>query len=147
MNSVEVKEQVRLPLSKCLELVLSGIKFRLFRAGITVTIIALAVAFLMVMLSESLVAREVAGAIERKAAPRRLLASWVSLLSTPMNEAQLTADLAAITGPQDGRYVEFKAWGNIRDDATMAQLQDTARKRYPRPPDGRIVIPDDELPF
>ena len=129
MNSVEVKEQVRLPLSKCLELVLSGIKFRLFRAGITVIIIALAVAFLMVMLSESLVAREVAGAIERKAAPRKLFESWVSLLTTPMTEAQLTADLAAISGPQDGRYVEFKAWGNIHDDATMSQLQDTARKQ------------------
>ena len=34
-----------LPLSKCAELVLSGVKFRLFRASVTVVIIALAAAF------------------------------------------------------------------------------------------------------
>ncbi len=59
--TVQVKEQVNLPLGKCVELVLGGIQYRLFRAAITVTIISLAVAFLMVMLSGSLICTRWAG--------------------------------------------------------------------------------------
>ena len=90
MKVVEVKEQVRLPLSKCMELVLSGLRFRLFRAAITVIIIALAVAFLMTMLSESLVTRNVAAAIEVQTYPRELLREWVSRLSMPITDARLS---------------------------------------------------------
>jgi len=124
--SVDVKEQVSLPLSKCLELVLSGIKFRVFRAGITVTIIALAVAFLLVMLTESYVARRVAGVIDEKTAPRRLTDKWVSRVSTQLTEAELTAELLTLKGVDDPRYRELKAWGRL-DDAAMDQLQDVAR--------------------
>ena len=38
MKIVEIRDQVRLPLRRCVELVLSGVKFRLFRAAITVAI-------------------------------------------------------------------------------------------------------------
>ena len=124
--SVDVKEQVSLPLSKCLELVLSGIKFRLFRAGITVTIIALAVAFLLVMLTESYVARRVADVIDNKTAPRRLCDKWVSRLSTPLTETELTAELLALGGADDPRYRELKAWGRL-DDAAMDRLQKVAQ--------------------
>ena len=40
-------------MAKCVELVLSGIKYRLFRAAVTVTIISLAVAFLMTISNAS----------------------------------------------------------------------------------------------
>ena len=129
MSSVDVKEQVSLPLSKCLELVLSGIKFRLFRAGITVTIIALAVAFLLVMLTESYVARRVADVIDHKTAPRRLCDKWVSRLSTPLTEVELTAELLALTGPDDPRHRELAAWGGL-DAAAMGELQDVAARQH-----------------
>jgi hypothetical protein len=125
-NAVQVKEQVNLPLGKCMELVTSGIQYRLFRAAITVTIISLAVAFLMVMLSQSLIARQVGRAVDERTAPRRLFDKWVSRLAAPITEAELTADMASVTGPGDPRWQEFKTWGKIPDDAHMQTLHDIA---------------------
>ena len=125
-NAVEVKEQVNLPLAKCMELVTSGIQYRLFRAAITVTIISLAVAFLMVMLSQSLIARQVGRAVNERTAPRRLFDKWVSRLSAPITEGELTTDLAALSGPGDPRWQEFKAWGKIPDDEHLRTLHEVA---------------------
>ncbi|HAU37116.1 MAG TPA: hypothetical protein DCX07_05305 [Phycisphaerales bacterium] len=121
MKVVEVKEQVRLPLSKCMELVLSGLRFRLFRAAITVVIIALAVAFLMTMLSESLVTRNVAAAIEAQTYPRELLREWVSRLSLSISDDRLSRDLAR-TPKGSPRWKEFAAWGDLTD-AQLDELQ------------------------
>jgi hypothetical protein len=128
-NAVQVKEQVNLPLGKCMELVTSGIQYRLFRAAITVTIISLAVAFLMVMLSQSLIARQVGRAVDERTAPRRLFDKWVSRLGAPITETELTADLAALTGPADPRWQEFKTWGKIPDDAHMQTLHEVASEQ------------------
>jgi len=87
MKVIDVNKQVRLPLVKTVELVFSGVKFRLFRAMVTVVIISLAVAFLMTMLSQSVIARKVASAIDEQTAPRRLFVFWVSRLTQPMQAA------------------------------------------------------------
>lgn len=128
-NAVQVKEQVNLPLGKCMELVTSGIQYRLFRAAITVTIISLAVAFLMVMLSQSLIARQVGRAVDERTAPRRLFDKWVSRLGAPITETELTADMAALTGSSDPRWQEFKTWGKIPDDAHMQTLHEVASEQ------------------
>ncbi|MCY2927410.1 MAG: hypothetical protein NT031_18625, partial [Planctomycetota bacterium] len=95
MKAVEVRDQVRLPLGRCMELVLSGVRFRLFRAAITVGIIALAVAFLMTMVSESLVGRRVGEAVRKETMPREAMLFWVGRLGAPLTEEQLTSDLIA----------------------------------------------------
>jgi len=127
MKVIEIKDQVRLSLAKCVELVLSGIKYRLFRAAITVTIIALAVAFLMTMLTESFVARRVADEIDVRTAPRRMFNLWVSRISSPMTEKNLTAEFAGIVrgGP---RWREFSAWAKLSDDQ-MEELAKVARRQ------------------
>jgi putative ABC transport system permease protein len=122
---VEVNEQVRLSLGKCFELVLSGIRYRLFRASITVIIIALAVAFLMTMLSESLVARRVAGAIDSQTGPRKQLLFWVNRLSLPLTQQEIIDQLAV--GAAGDRVREFEAWGGFAPDSPeMRQLADLA---------------------
>jgi hypothetical protein len=127
MNVIEIKDQIRLSFAKCVELVLSGIKYRLFRAGITVTIIALAVAFLMTMLTESFVARRVADEIDVRTAPRRIFNFWVSRISSPMVEKNLSAELSDIMRG-DPRWRELTAWGKLTDDQ-MEGLCDVARKQ------------------
>jgi putative ABC transport system permease protein len=125
MNVVEVKEQFRLPLAKCVELVLSGIRYRLFRAGITVVIISLAVAFLMTMLSEGLIARNVAGSVSLQTGPRRMLLFWVNRVSIPLT-SQVLADELAAANPGGDRAREFAAWGKL-DDAAVTSLIELAR--------------------
>lgn len=120
MKVIDVKDQVRLSIGKCVELVLSGIKYRLFRSAITVTIIALAVAFLMTMLTESLVARRVADELDARTAPRRLLLFWVGRIASPLTEKQLTAELSKAK-PDDPRWLEFQAWGGL-DAAKLGNL-------------------------
>ncbi|MHC4981635.1 MAG: FtsX-like permease family protein [Planctomycetota bacterium] len=127
MKVVEVKEQVRPPLKRCVELVLSGIKYRLFRAAITVVIIALAVAFLMTMLTESLITRRVAEAIEAETAPRSLLQFWVGRLAAAPSEQELNDILAGLT-PDGKRWKELAQWGELRDER-MAVLVDVARRQ------------------
>jgi len=127
MKAIDVKDQTSLPFSKCVELVLSGIKYRLFRAAITVTIISLAVAFLMTMLTESFVAGRVANEIDQRTAPRKTFDFWVSRISAPLTEQDLTIELAGASksGP---RWQEFAAWGNL-DDSQLETLSDVARRQ------------------
>ncbi len=126
MKKIEIRDQVHLPLRRCLELVVSGIKYRLFRAAITVTIIALAGAFLMVMLTEGLTAREVAGDIAERIAPRETFRFWVSRISIPLTELQLTEELAAARAGQ-AHWDEFLAWGELSEDH-LARLVELARR-------------------
>jgi len=132
MKKVEVKEQVRLPLRRCVELVLSGVKFRIFRAAITVAIISLAVAFLMTMLCESLIARKVADVVSQRTAPRQKLLFWVGRLSVPLTESQLTDQLADLKSYTE-RQQEYKTFSGLSEQK-LAWLSELARsqKRYMR---------------
>jgi len=125
MKVIEVKEQVRLPLMRCAELVLSGLKYRLFRASITVIIIALAGAFLMVMLTEGLIARRVADDINVRIAPRETLRFWVARISLPLTHLGLAEELATAQsgGP---RWREYATWGHL-DDNAIANLSQLAK--------------------
>ena len=127
MKTINVDKQVRLSLAKTFEMVISGIRFRLFRAAVTVVIISLAVAFLMTMLSESMIVRSVADAIEVKTAPRRLLGFWVSQLTGTITEEGLLTELSDL--PEGGsRWNELMAWGDLSPEqmqglASLAQRQ------------------------
>jgi putative ABC transport system permease protein len=122
MMQLDVKKQVQLPFSSTLELVLSGIRFRLFRAGITVVIISLAVTFLMTMLTESLITRQMASSIAEQTRPRREFLAWVNRLTLPMTQSELTQQLATLK-PDSPLTTEFKAWGGVSKE----QLTELAR--------------------
>lgn len=127
---LQVHEQVRLPLRRCVELVVSGIQFRLFRAAITVGIIALAVAFLMTMLTEGFTAREVAKVVDQRTAGREKLLEWVSRLSTPMTGEGLNSLLIQARNNQR-RAEELRYWGDL-SESDLETLTELAwqRKMY-----------------
>ncbi len=127
MKVIDVKDQVRLSFRKCVELVLSGIRYRLFRAFITVTIICLAVAFLMTMVTESLTVRKVADELDVRMAPRRLFAFWYSRISSPLTQKDLTSELATATQGSP-RWKEFKTWGGVTDEQ-LVRLAGVARRQ------------------
>jgi len=123
-KSIEVKEQVRLSPLKCAELVLSGVKYRLFRAAITVVIISLAGAFLMTMLTESLIAREVADTVRTQTYDRDMFLFWYDRLSSPISQQQLSEELAGLR-PGRNRWKELKFWGDLSEEE-MNTLKDVA---------------------
>ncbi len=129
MSAFEIKSQVKLPLGKCMEVVLSGIQFRLFRASITMAIIALAVAFLMTIMGDSMIVREVAQSVESLIQPRQNNNFWVRRLSRPIDSADLTQVLFRAR-PDDARWNEYKQWGQASDEdlaALQALAADEAR--------------------
>jgi len=114
MKVIDVNKQVRLSLAKTLELVISGVRFRLFRAAITVVIISLAVAFLMTMLTESIIGRNVAARVDELTASRRLLAHWISQFNSDLTRRKATSVIASLEAGSD-RCREFKTWGDLTD--------------------------------
>lgn len=132
MKSIEIRDPARLSLGKCMELVLSGIRFRLFRAIITVAIIAMAVAFLMTMLSESILGRRVDTVIKEQARPHRMFLFWADRLAKPMSGEELTEQLQGMS-PQGPRWQEFQSWaagsGTSLSDEQMQSLADIASRQ------------------
>ena len=132
MKVIEVRDQVSLPLRRCLHLTVRGIRHRLFRSTVTVVIVVLAVAFLMMMLSTSFVDRQVSQDVRWRTAGRRMLEEWVDKLSVPMTSSALVARLA---GAEDGSAVwkEVLGWGKL-SEAELGRLKALAvqQQKYVR---------------
>lgn len=121
---IEVKDQVRLGLAKVCELCIGGIKYRLFRSLVTVATVALAVTFLMTMLSQSIIRRNVSQAVAIEVAPQQWYDGWLNRLTRPMTHEELQSLLRNEDrrGYQD-RLAEIQGWGELTD----GQLQEMVR--------------------
>lgn len=122
MKPILVQDQVKLGPRRCLQLALSGMGYRMFRSMITVSILALAVAFLVHMLSYSLLSDQVVVAAHQELEPARRLARWVGRLAAPDGEARIVAGLAA--GP-DATVAEYAGWAGL-SPAELAQARQDA---------------------
>lgn len=110
-----VRDQPGLPWWTTLRLVRSGIGFRLVRSGITVSIQALAVAFLVFTIAGGRLESHIATAAGERLAPR--LADRVALtrLTRPDPPAEVAAALAAGAAPD-----AYGVWGDLSDDSFAA---------------------------
>ncbi len=132
MKAFEIHDQVRLPFSRCVSIVVSGIQFRLFRAAITVSIVALAVAFLMTILSDSLIGKNVASSVEKQIGPRRTFLFWVDRISSPMTPGELSS---LLRNAEEGgnRWQELKQWGDCNSSELEVLVEFAEREeRYLR---------------
>ncbi len=120
MKVIEVRDQVSLPLRRCMELTIRGVRHRLFRSMVTVIIVVLAVAFLMMMLSTSFVDRQVSKDVHQRTSARRTLEEWVDKLSVPMTFGGLSSRLAGAL-PGSPAWEELKRWGQLSSEQ-MDQL-------------------------
>ena len=122
MKRIEVRDQVSLPVRRCFQLCVRGIRYRLFRSAITVAIVTLAVAFLMMMLSTSYVDREVAKDVRERTADRRLLGEWLDKLTVPLTPKSLLLWLEGLKDDSDAAK-ELRGWGDVSDE----QLRELSR--------------------
>jgi hypothetical protein len=103
---IDVRPQHRIPLAKAFALCLKGISHRLFRSLLTLTVIVLAVAFFMALLTESALTQAVARAVaaenhESRTFSRRL-AVWFSEPDDVAMAERLRASRAA---PEEAREI------------------------------------------
>jgi putative ABC transport system permease protein len=126
MKPIVLSDQPWPGVARTLWIVADGIRYRLFRSAVTVAVIAVAVAFLMNILSESLIKRAVAGATRARLAESRLALDWASRITVPAHAAAWLAEWAA-RDADDPRLREAAAFGGLGDAEAQA-LRDAARE-------------------
>ena len=125
MKEIRVSDQPRLGFRRILRITADGIRYRLFRAAVTVAVIAVAVAFLLNILSESLIKRAVAHDTRERVEHSRLVHIWTSHLGAPGTTESLLRDIA---GQRDteGADSESARMGKLSAD-DFHRLQASAR--------------------
>ena len=93
-KQITLADQPRLSLGRTVRIAIDGVRYRLFRAAVTVSVIAVAVAFLMNILSESLIKRRLAVEARHDLAALRSVHSWAARLTRPATPEEILASTA-----------------------------------------------------
>lgn len=125
MKTIDVREQPILSFGRTVKITANGIRYRLFRSLITVAVVAVAVAFLMNVLSESLVKRAVARRTHSRVAAIRRAAAWTGKLSAPGSIEEILMKLSQAE-PGSAACREVQSLGGF-SDAEMAHYHEEAR--------------------
>ena len=125
MKTIDIQEQPILSFRRTLQITVNGIRYRLFRSLVTVVVVAVAVAFLMNVLSESLVKRAVARRTHGRIGQIRQAAAWTGKLSAAGSIEEILLRLSQAQ-PGDAVYREAAALGGF-SDAEMRACHESAR--------------------
>lgn len=123
MKPIVIQEQPRLSFSRTVWIAVDGIRYRLFRAVVTVAVIGVAVAFLMNILSESFIKRAVAANTRDRIARSRLVHQWAARLMAPGDAEGVLRELAA---DAPGAAAEAVRFGGLAAEE-LESLRATAR--------------------
>jgi ABC-type antimicrobial peptide transport system permease subunit len=137
---IEIHEQPPLGIFKTGSVCLSGIYHRLFRSFVTVAVIALAVAFVVMILGGALLRRAVKAEIEEDVRRDALFERCVAWLSRPLTRAELTAIIAGEDA--SARLDELSAWSGVPHEElaglrTLAEEETSLRRFLEGLPAGR----------
>lgn len=101
-RTIDVREQKRMHLNKTFRFCLKGIHHRLFRSGLTLAVVVLAVAFFMTLLTESVLQEAVAAGVARESAAMREPAVLLNHLLAAPSSVDHSRSLAALAPGSDG---------------------------------------------
>ncbi|PTY06812.1 hypothetical protein DB346_00710 [Verrucomicrobia bacterium LW23] len=125
MKDIVAREQVRLSAWKCLRLSLTGMSFRLGRSIITVSILALAVAFLSYMITYGLISHDTRLAAGRELEDERLLGEFSTRLTSPDSADTILANLNSTDEKAAARRAEYERWSQT---ASLEEILRIARQ-------------------
>lgn len=121
MKKIDVQQQPILSFRRTLGIALSGVKYRLFRALVTVAVISVAMAFLMNILAESLIKKRVAETAQAQIGDMRRIDRWIARLSIPQTTGEIIESASDPQLDATGR-VNLKILGGL-DDSKLTDLQ------------------------
>ena len=130
MRPLEIAPQPILSLGRTATITANGIRYRLFRSIVTVVVVAVAVAFLMNILSESLIRRAIGERTRGRIVQLRRAAAWSADLTDPGTPEEILLRLGAAE-PGDRTYREAAIMGRLSATEATA-FHDGARlaRRY-----------------
>ncbi|MCE9613844.1 MAG: hypothetical protein K8T26_06175 [Lentisphaerae bacterium] len=111
-RDIRPADQPRLGFLRTVRIMIDGIRYRLFRAAVTVAVIAVAVAFLMNIVSESIIKQRLAAAVRGELAKARLVHAWTARLTRLETPADLIARLARSL-PAEPACAEARRMGGL----------------------------------
>ncbi len=113
MTPIDVRPQTQLSLARTFNLCLKGIRHRLFRSLLTTTVVVLAVAFFMVLLADSVIARSVGSGVRAELRELRRPAANLDLWYGKPSPAILARRLADPEAPLPA-YAGIAGWSASR---------------------------------
>lgn len=116
MKYIDIQDQPTLTFGRTFQITTNGIRYRLFRSSVTVVVVAVAIAFLMNVLSESLVKRSLAEETTRRVERLRLAAFWVSQLTNPGTPEEIVLKVGS-SEPDSIAVQEAAQMGNLSSQA------------------------------
>ena len=150
MKPIVVRDQIRLGPMRALDLCLRGMSYRMFRSLVTMAILALAVAFLIHVLSHSLIGHETRWNAYQELRGSRMLGQWVRRLSRPDPQPAM---LTALADGHKDRLAEYQRWSGV-NAATIERMQETAKAgaefvayMEDRPPAVKASVLGDQRPY
>ena len=94
MKPITTAEQPWLSFKRTIDITIDGIRYRLFRASVTVAIIILAVAFLTNVLAEGLIKSKINAHVTERQTINQRVYDWSARLATPGDTESLLEELA-----------------------------------------------------
>lgn len=124
-KAIDVQNQPRLGFKRTLQFTLHGIHFRLFRSIVTIVVITVAIAFLMNILSESLIKASVVDRTAERIEELRLASVWVTRLSGTPTLEQILFE-AAESEPGSAAWEQKRRFGQFTEEE-MQTFSEEAR--------------------
>lgn len=112
IRPIIAKNQVRLSAGRGLRLAMSGMSYRMFRSSVTISILALATAFLVHMLSYGLLEQATERSVFRELSVQRQLGQEITRLSEVDSDSAM---LDALANQKEARLVEYSRWSGLGD--------------------------------
>jgi hypothetical protein len=112
MKKIDVQSQPVLSAGRVFQIAVTGVKYRLFRAAVTVAVIVVAMAFLMNILTESLIKKSVAEAARDQIEDLYRVDRWIARLTMAQTADEILHQLASVD-PDSGTAQELMAMGGF----------------------------------
>lgn len=119
--TLDIREQPSLPVHRQIEICADGVHHRLFRSSLTLSIVVLAIAFLMNVLTESMIARACKQEVFAMANDARTLSRLESFFQGPFDAAALRRRIVD-AAPNTWPYATLMTWLEM-DANTYASLR------------------------
>jgi putative ABC transport system permease protein len=125
MKTIDVRDQFRLGVARTFNLTVSGIRYRLFRSSVTVVVIAVAIAFLMNVVSEGLVVGAVSRMARKKIGQERQASWWAARLSVTGTPEEILLEIGR-SGPTEPAYAEGMTAGDLAPEQMRSYREGAA---------------------
>ncbi len=112
VKEIDIRQQRPLGFARTFNITVNGIRYRLFRSSVTLVVVAVAVAFVMNILVESVMKMRLAETASERLREYRVAALWTSRLTSPPSLRALLA-VAAHSEDNAPQLVELVRFGRL----------------------------------